>query len=167
MVCLTFLAGNDFIPHVPSLDIYDRPSALDTLLNVYKDMLKGGGGGAAAGGYLSDSGRFDHNRLCWFFTRLAELEENTFQQREVRGGMKGRKEVAELDFVLCLKKHPSSNSPSPPPAWLCRWRSCAGCESSAGVHSRRCRQADQGRATGGAARAEVVGVPAGWAAAAS
>ena len=29
---LTCLAGNDFLPNVPSLDIYDRPSALDTLM---------------------------------------------------------------------------------------------------------------------------------------
>ncbi len=28
--------GNDFLPHVPSLDIYDRPSALETLLDKYK-----------------------------------------------------------------------------------------------------------------------------------
>jgi hypothetical protein len=35
-VLLTFLAGNDFVPHIPSLDIYDRPSALETLLDAYK-----------------------------------------------------------------------------------------------------------------------------------
>ena len=31
-VLLTCLAGNDFLPNIPSLDIYDRPSALDTLM---------------------------------------------------------------------------------------------------------------------------------------
>ncbi len=31
-VLLTCLAGNDFLPNIPSLDIYDRPSALDTLV---------------------------------------------------------------------------------------------------------------------------------------
>jgi hypothetical protein len=36
VVACTFLAGNDFLPALPSLDIYDRPSALDTLLEQYK-----------------------------------------------------------------------------------------------------------------------------------
>lgn len=36
VVCCTFLAGNDFVPQLPSLDIYDRPSALQTLLDAYK-----------------------------------------------------------------------------------------------------------------------------------
>jgi len=31
-----FPPGNDFLPNLPSLDIYDRPSALETLLNKYK-----------------------------------------------------------------------------------------------------------------------------------
>lgn len=35
-MCCTFLAGNDFVPQLPSLDIYDRPSALQTLLDKYK-----------------------------------------------------------------------------------------------------------------------------------
>ena len=35
-VFCSFLAGNDFLAHVPSLDIYDRPSALETLLDKYK-----------------------------------------------------------------------------------------------------------------------------------
>ena len=40
-MCCTFLAGNDFVPQLPSLDIYDRPSALQTLLDKYK--ARGGG----------------------------------------------------------------------------------------------------------------------------
>ena len=31
-VLLTFLAGNDFLPNIPSLEIFDRPSALDILM---------------------------------------------------------------------------------------------------------------------------------------
>ena len=41
VVACTFLAGNDFVPQLPSLDIYDRPSALQTLLDKYK--ARGGG----------------------------------------------------------------------------------------------------------------------------
>lgn len=32
-------AGNDFLPHVPSVDIYDLPSGLDLLLAAYKALL--------------------------------------------------------------------------------------------------------------------------------
>ncbi len=32
-------AGNDFLPHVPSIDIYDLPSGLDLLLAAYKELL--------------------------------------------------------------------------------------------------------------------------------
>ncbi len=31
---LRLQAGNDFLPNIPSLEIYDRPSGLDTLLKV-------------------------------------------------------------------------------------------------------------------------------------
>ncbi|KAL4444979.1 hypothetical protein ABPG77_004029 [Micractinium sp. CCAP 211/92] len=78
VVFCTFLAGNDFLPHVPSLDIYDRPSALETLLDKYKEMLSSGPG------YLTASGRVDPGKLCWLFQRLAGEEEATFQQRELR-----------------------------------------------------------------------------------
>jgi hypothetical protein len=38
-VLLTFLAGNDFLPLLPSLDIYDRPSSLDLIFTAYKGLL--------------------------------------------------------------------------------------------------------------------------------
>jgi hypothetical protein len=37
--------GNDFLPHIPSLDIYDLPSGLDLAVAAYKDALPDLGGG--------------------------------------------------------------------------------------------------------------------------
>jgi hypothetical protein len=51
-------AGNDFLPNVPSLEIYDRPSALDTLLDTYKASLR------AAGKYLTSSGKVRRGCPC-------------------------------------------------------------------------------------------------------
>lgn len=37
-------AGNDFLPNVPSIDIYDKPCGLDLLISAFKALLPGMGG---------------------------------------------------------------------------------------------------------------------------
>jgi 5'-3' exonuclease len=37
-------AGNDFLPNVPSIDIYDKPCGLDLLFTAYKALLPKMGG---------------------------------------------------------------------------------------------------------------------------
>ena len=54
---------------MPSLEIYDRPSALDTLLDAYKAVL------AAAGNYITSAGRINPDRLRRLLARLAADEE--------------------------------------------------------------------------------------------
>lgn len=54
-VLMTFLCGNDFVPHLPSLDIGE--GALDTLFAVYRETLP------ALGGYLTHQGDVDTARL--------------------------------------------------------------------------------------------------------
>ncbi|PRW57356.1 sorting nexin 2B [Chlorella sorokiniana] len=87
VVCCTFLAGNDFVPQLPSLDIYDRPSALQTLLDKYKELL------SSRRGYLTGGGRIDPDKLCWLFGQLAGEEEATFQARERRKVQEQRRKM--------------------------------------------------------------------------
>ncbi|KAL4859717.1 5'-3' exoribonuclease 2 [Chlorella vulgaris] len=93
VVFVTFLAGNDFLPHIPSLDIYDRPSALQTCLDAYKELLAGGGG--QPGGYLTNGGRVDVGRLCTLFAKLGALEVATFEQREQRKVREQRRKMQQ------------------------------------------------------------------------
>jgi 5'-3' exonuclease len=63
---MTFLVGNDFLPHLPSLDISE--GAFDRLFNTYKSML---GASFAQGnieaGYLTENGSIrDFKRLETF-----------------------------------------------------------------------------------------------------
>ena len=53
-VFLCFFVGNDFLPHLPSLDI--REGALETLMKIYKRLLP-------SMGYLSSAGRLDLSRV--------------------------------------------------------------------------------------------------------
>ena len=56
---ITFLVGNDFLPHLPSLDIGEH--AFDRLFDLYKRMLPTWG----EGGYLTDGGEIaDPDRLA-------------------------------------------------------------------------------------------------------
>ena len=62
-------AGNDFLPNVPSLEIYDRTSALDTLLGAYRAVL------VAAGNYVTSAGKINPDRLHRLLAKVAEDEE--------------------------------------------------------------------------------------------
>ncbi len=52
---------------MPSLEIYDRPSALDTLLDAYRTTLR------ASGNYLTSRGSINPERLRRLLATLAEV----------------------------------------------------------------------------------------------
>ncbi|KAJ1460205.1 XRN 5'-3' exonuclease N-terminus-domain-containing protein [Pelagophyceae sp. CCMP2097] len=73
-VFLCFFVGNDFLPHLPSLDI--REGALDMLLNVYKAALP------RLGGYMTrEGGRIDMDRLGKMLCDVGRVEDEIFQRR--------------------------------------------------------------------------------------
>lgn len=72
-VFMCFFVGNDFLPHLPSLEI--REGAIDTLIGIWKKHL------SAWGGYLTDSGRIHLGRVEKMMSHLGLLEDQVFQKR--------------------------------------------------------------------------------------
>ncbi len=77
-VFMTFLVGNDFLPHLNTLDIGE--GAFDLLFQVYKEQRQGWG----QGNYLTKSGDIsDPTRLETFLAAIGSVEQETLEVREV------------------------------------------------------------------------------------
>lgn len=72
-VLLIFFVGNDFLPHLPSLEI--REGAIDTLLKIWKDELP------RMGGYLTNNGHLELSRAEIILSGLARREDDIFKRR--------------------------------------------------------------------------------------
>jgi 5'-3' exoribonuclease 2 len=72
-VFLIFFVGNDFLPHLPSLEI--REGAIDTLLAIWKNGL------ARMGGYLTNHGSVELARAQVIMEGLAAREDEIFKKR--------------------------------------------------------------------------------------
>lgn len=72
-VFLIFFVGNDFLPHLPSLEI--REGAIDTLLRIWKAELP------RMGGYLTNHGHVVMDRAQIILEGLARSEDDIFRRR--------------------------------------------------------------------------------------
>ncbi|THH12914.1 hypothetical protein EW146_g7247 [Bondarzewia mesenterica] len=72
-VLLIFFVGNDFLPHLPSLEI--REGAIDTLLRIWKDELP------RMGGYVTNHGQLILPRAQIILDGLARREDEIFRKR--------------------------------------------------------------------------------------
>lgn len=72
-VLLIFFVGNDFLPHLPSLEI--REGAIDTLLKIWRQELP------RMGGYLTSHGRLELPRAQIILEGLAQREDEIFRRR--------------------------------------------------------------------------------------
>lgn len=73
-VFLCFFVGNDFLPHMPSLEI--REGAIDRLITIYKAMLP------QVGGYLTDSGSVNLAGVQTIMLELGRQEDEIFRKRK-------------------------------------------------------------------------------------
>ncbi|CAL1701633.1 unnamed protein product [Somion occarium] len=72
-VLLIFFVGNDFLPHLPSLEI--REGAIDTLLKIWRDELP------RMGGYMTNHGQLELSRAQIILEGLARREDEIFRRR--------------------------------------------------------------------------------------
>ncbi len=72
-VFMCFFVGNDFLPHLPSLDI--RENAIDTLIAIWRDNIP------LMGGYVTKDGHVDLERAQFILDGLAKQEDAIFRRR--------------------------------------------------------------------------------------
>lgn len=75
-VFMCFFVGNDFLPHLPSLEI--REGAVDRLVELYKKCVY------KTSGYLTDSGEVNLERVQMIMRDLGLVEDEIFTQRQKR-----------------------------------------------------------------------------------
>ncbi|XP_018324321.1 5'-3' exoribonuclease 2 homolog isoform X2 [Agrilus planipennis] len=73
-VFMCFFVGNDFLPHLPSLEI--REGAIDRLVRLYKDAVY------KTGGWLTDSGEVNLDRVQLIMNELGKAEDEIFKKRQ-------------------------------------------------------------------------------------
>uniref|UniRef100_H2ZND9 5'-3' exoribonuclease n=1 Tax=Ciona savignyi TaxID=51511 RepID=H2ZND9_CIOSA len=72
-VMMCFFVGNDFLPHLPSLEI--REGAIDKLVRLYKDIVH------QTGGYLTSNGQINLGRVEKIMVGIGKMEDAIFRKR--------------------------------------------------------------------------------------
>ncbi|XP_068619054.1 5'-3' exoribonuclease 2 homolog [Battus philenor] len=99
-VFMCFFVGNDFLPHLPSLEI--REGAIDRLVNLYKKCVY------KTKGWVTDSGDVNLERVQVIMDELGRMEDDIFKRRHnnelnFRARDKARKKQQPVNFKLLEK----------------------------------------------------------------
>ncbi|KAK4179995.1 exoribonuclease 2 [Triangularia setosa] len=97
-VFMCFFVGNDFLPHLPALEI--RENGIDTLVAIWKDNLP------SMGGYLTKDGHVDLERAQLIMAGLAKQEDAIFRRRKEA---EDRREAGFKRRKLQQEKHQQRN----------------------------------------------------------
>ena len=91
-VFMCFFVGNDFLPHLPSLDI--REDGIDTLIAIWRDNIP------LMGGYVTKDGHVDLARCQTILEGLGKQEDAIFKRRregEVRKEAAAKRRAAQQE----------------------------------------------------------------------
>lgn len=102
-VFMCFFVGNDFLPHLPSLDI--REEGIDTLIAIWRDNIP------TMGGYLTKDGHVDLERAQLILQGLAKQEDAIFRRRKE---VEERKDAAAKRRKMNDRRHRPSEGDSIP-----------------------------------------------------
>ena len=95
-VFLCFFVGNDFLPHLPSLEI--REGAIERLIGIYKRLLP------SMGGYISENGVLDMTRVDVLLSDLGAVEDNILKARKVREEQFRARDREKMEKIKKIKE---------------------------------------------------------------
>nr|CAD2167907.1 unnamed protein product [Meloidogyne enterolobii] len=109
-VMMCFFVGNDFLPHLPSLEI--RENAIDRLVKLYKNMVY------QTGGWLTNDGVVNIDRVKMIMHELGKVEDQIFRERQLRElkfkeSQKQRKRRAKEAAEMLMPYNASLIAPQP------------------------------------------------------